>query len=190
MPFNSILHPTSSILHPTSYIQHPASYILFYPKKCKSLQFKDCIYIDDVLSINNKDFEIYLGSMYPTELVIKDTTESNTSASFLDLLLSIGRDGQLRTSLYDKLDDFNFIMTHFPFLSRNFPSSPAYGIFISKLSDMQWLAPLMNVLFWCQCDFSISFSGMDMSRNFWNRLSEISMVGTGILSNNMKSLSP
>ena len=26
--------------------------------------------------------------MYPTELDIKDTTESNTSASFLDLLLS------------------------------------------------------------------------------------------------------
>ena len=33
--------------------------------------------------------------MYPPELEIKDTTESNTSASYLDLLLSIGRDGQL-----------------------------------------------------------------------------------------------
>ena len=39
---------------------------------------------------------------------IKDTTESNTSASYLDLLLSIESDGQLRTSLYDKRDDFNF----------------------------------------------------------------------------------
>ena len=53
-------------------------------------------YIDDVLSINNPDFENYLGQMYPPELEIKDTTESNTSASYLDLLLSIGRDGQLR----------------------------------------------------------------------------------------------
>ena len=44
-------------------------------------------YIDDVLSINNPDFENYLGQMYPTELEIKDTTESNTSASYLDLLL-------------------------------------------------------------------------------------------------------
>ena len=71
--------------------------------------------------------------MYPPELEIKDTTESNTSASYLDLLLSIGRDGQLRTSLYDKRDDFNFHITNFQFLSSNIPSSPAYGVFISQL---------------------------------------------------------
>ena len=71
--------------------------------------------------------------MYPPELEIKDTTESNTSASYLDLLLSFCRDGQLRTSLYDKRDDFNFHITNFPFLSSNIPSSPAYGVFISQL---------------------------------------------------------
>ena len=90
-------------------------------------------YIDDVLSINDPDFENYLGQMYPPELEIKDTAESNTSASFLDLLLSIGRDVQLRTSLYDKRDDFNFHITNFPFLSSNIPSLPAYGVFISQL---------------------------------------------------------
>ena len=73
----------------------------------------------DVLSINNPDFENYLGQMYPPELEIKDMTESNTSASYLDLLLSIGRDGQLHTSLYDKRDDFNFHITNFPSLSSN-----------------------------------------------------------------------
>ena len=46
-------------------------------------------YIDDVLSFNNPDFEDYLDQMYPAELDIKDTTESNTSSSYLDLLLSI-----------------------------------------------------------------------------------------------------
>ena len=71
--------------------------------------------------------------MYPTELEIKDTTESNTSASYLDLLLSIWRDGQLRTSLYDKHDNFNFHITNFAFLSSNIPSSPVYGVFISQL---------------------------------------------------------
>ena len=90
-------------------------------------------YIHDVLSINNPDFENYLGQMYPAELEIKDTTESNTYASYLDLLLSIESDGQLRTSLYDKRDDFNFHITNFPFLSSNIPSSPAYGVFISQL---------------------------------------------------------
>ena len=51
----------------------------------------------------------------------------------VDLLLSIGRDGQLRTSLYDKRDGFNFHITKFPFLSSNIPSSPAYGVFILQL---------------------------------------------------------
>ena len=66
-------------------------------------------------------------------LEIKDTTDSNTSASYLDLLLSIGRDGQLHTTIYDKRDDFNFYITNFPFLSSNIPASPAYGVFISQL---------------------------------------------------------
>ena len=78
-------------------------------------------YIDDVLSINNPEFENYLGQMYPAELQVKDTTESTTSASYIDLLLSIGKDGQLHTSIYD------------PFQSSNIPSSPAYGVFISQL---------------------------------------------------------
>ena len=64
-------------------------------------------YIDDLLSIN-PDFENYLDQMYPAELEIKDTTDSNTSTSYMDLLLSIRRDDQLRTSLYDKRGDFNF----------------------------------------------------------------------------------
>ena len=91
-------------------------------------------YIDDVLSINNPEFENDLGQMYPVELEIKDTTESNTSASYLDLLLSIGRGGQLHTSIYDKGDDFNFHITNIPFLGSNIPTSPAYGVFISQLA--------------------------------------------------------
>ena len=39
-------------------------------------------HIDDVLSINNPDFQNYLGQMYPAELDIKDMTESNTSVSY------------------------------------------------------------------------------------------------------------
>ena len=103
-------------------------------------------YIDDELSINNPDFEKY--QMYPPELEIKDMTESNLSASLLYLLLSIGRDGQLCTSLYDKCEDFNFHITDFPFLSSNIPSSPPPIAFLShNSSDTPGLAPLMNVLF-------------------------------------------
>ena len=41
-------------------------------------------YFDDLLSINNQEFENFLDQMYPAELGIKDTTESTTSASYLD----------------------------------------------------------------------------------------------------------
>lgn len=90
-------------------------------------------YIDDVLSINNPSIRDYLGAIYPSELEIKETTESNTSASYLDILLSISDNGHLNTSLYDKRDDFNFNITNFPFMCSNIPSSPAYGVFISQL---------------------------------------------------------
>ena len=69
--------------------------------------------------------------MYPAKLEIKDTTESISSASYLDFLLSIGRDGQLYTSIYDKRDNFNFHITNFPFLSSNISSSLVF--FISQL---------------------------------------------------------
>ena len=118
-------------------------------------------YIDDVLSINNPDFENYLGQMYPAELEIKYTTESNTSASYLDLLLSISSDGQLRTSLYDKRDDFNFHIKKFPFLSSNIPSSPTYGFLSHSSYRMPGLPPLMNVLFQGRRDFHLSSSNMD-----------------------------
>ena len=84
---------------------------------------------DDVLFINNLEFESYLGQIYSGELEIKNTTESFTSASDIDLLLSIGKDGQFNTSIYDKRVGFNFRITNFPFLCSNIPSSPSYGVF-------------------------------------------------------------
>ena len=140
-------------------------------------------YIDDVLSINNPEFENYLGQIYPAELEIKDTTESTTSASYLDLLLSIGRDGQLHTSIYDKRDNFNFHITNFPFLSSNIPLSPCLSL---NLFDTPGLAPSMNVLFWGPGDFPVSYSNRDTLWNAWNRHSGSFMVDTGILLSNMQ----
>ena len=90
-------------------------------------------YIDDVLSINNLESENNQCQMYPVELEIKGTTESNTSASYLNLLLSIESDGQLHVSIYGKRGVLNFYITNFPFLSSNIPASPAYGVFIPQI---------------------------------------------------------
>ena len=94
-------------------------------------------------------------------------TQSNTSACYIDLLMSIGRDGQLHTYLHDNRDDFNFYITNFPFL--NIPASPGYGVFISQLIRYARLAPRMVALFWGRHDCQISSSSMDTSRNAWNR---------------------
>ena len=147
-------------------------------------------YIDDVLSINNPDFENYLGQMYPAELDIKTTTESNTSASYLDLLLSIGRDGQLRTSLYDKCDDFNYHITNFPLMSSNIHLRQPMAFLSRSSYGMPGLALLMNVLFSGWHDFLLSSSDKDMPGNVWNRPWRSFMVDMGISSNIMKSLSP
>ncbi|KAK3108652.1 hypothetical protein FSP39_012601 [Pinctada imbricata] len=90
-------------------------------------------YKDDVFSINNTKFADYLSSIYHSELEVKETTETNNLASYLDIMLSYDTDGHMNTSVYDKRDDFNFSITNFPFMSSNILSSPAYGVFISQL---------------------------------------------------------
>ena len=69
-------------------------------------------YIDDVLSLNNSRFGDFVD---PIELEITYTTDTDRSASYLDLHLEIDREGRLRTKLYDKKDDFNFPIVNFPF---------------------------------------------------------------------------
>ena len=65
-------------------------------------------YIDNVLSINNSYCHTYVDLIYPSELEIKDTTESSISASYLDILVNRDINGKLTTQLYDKQDDFSF----------------------------------------------------------------------------------
>jgi hypothetical protein len=53
-------------------------------------------YIDDVLSINNSRFADFLPLIYPPELEVKETTDTASSASFLDLYLEFDDSGQRR----------------------------------------------------------------------------------------------
>ena len=46
-------------------------------------------YIDDILYLNNSTISEFIDLIYPFELEIKDTTESNTSVSYLDCYLFI-----------------------------------------------------------------------------------------------------
>jgi hypothetical protein len=57
-------------------------------------------YIDDVLSLNNSRFGGFVDSIYTIELEIKDTTDTDRSASYLDLHLEIDSEGRLKTMEY------------------------------------------------------------------------------------------
>jgi hypothetical protein len=80
-------------------------------------------------------FHNYVHLIYPDELEMKDTTESDKSASYLGTLLNMYW-FQWQTdkfTIYDKRDDFDFAIVNFPFLCSNIPLSPAYGVYISQL---------------------------------------------------------
>ena len=70
-------------------------------------------YIDDVFSLNNSRFGDFVDRIYPIELQIKDTTDTDRSASYHDLLLEIDIEGRLRTKHYDKRDESNFPIVNF-----------------------------------------------------------------------------
>ena len=87
---------------------------------------------DDALSPNNSKFSEYLELIYPRLIEIKETSETITSSSFLDLYLYIDK-RKLITKLYDKWDDFSFPIVNFPFLNSNIPSAATYGVYVSQL---------------------------------------------------------
>ena len=77
-------------------------------------------YMDDVRSLNISMFGDFVDRIYPIELEIKDTTDTDRSASCVDV----------RTKLYDKRDDFNIPIVNFPFICSNIAATPAYGVYI------------------------------------------------------------
>ena len=85
-------------------------------------------YKDDVLSLNN-----YVDRIYPIEPEIKDTTYTDKSASYLDLHLEIDSEGRLRTKLYDKRDDFIFLIVNVPFIHSTIPAAHAIWVCISQM---------------------------------------------------------
>ena len=85
-------------------------------------------YIDDLISFNNKRCKEFISDIYP-----KETTESTSVASYLDLLFTRDRSNNITTKLYDKRDAFGFHIVNLPFMSSNIPSAPAYGVYASQL---------------------------------------------------------
>ena len=101
----------------------------------KALQFnKTFRYIDDLLCVNNDNFNKHINETYPSELILKNTTTTLSETSYLDTTINTGEgNGTARISVYDKREDFNFKIVNFPYLDSNIPRNPAYGVYISQL---------------------------------------------------------
>ena len=66
-------------------------------------------YLDDIFTIDNPEFEKYIPDKYPEELQLNKANTSDKEISFLDLNIKvIGSD--IHTSVYDKRDDFGFLL--------------------------------------------------------------------------------
>ena len=89
-------------------------------------------YIDDLLTLNNPNFEQEISNIYPPQLELKRTTETDSRLSYLDLELNIV-EKKFSTAVFDKRDGFNFHIVNFPYMDSNIPSKPAYGVYISQL---------------------------------------------------------
>ena len=59
-----------------------------------------------------------MSNIYPPELTLKQTTESDAKLSYLDVLISICH-GKFVTAVYNKRDNFNFIIVNCPFMCSN-----------------------------------------------------------------------
>ena len=89
-----------------------------------------CRYVDDVLSISNPRFAEFLPLICTPELEIKETIDTASSASYLDVYLEFDDSGELNTKIYDKR---YFKIINFPNMCSNIAASPAYGAYISQL---------------------------------------------------------
>ena len=89
-------------------------------------------YLDDILNLDNPYFETSVTSIYPKELTLNKANNSDSTASFLDLNLSI-TNNIISSKIYDKREDFNFDIVNYPFLDGDVPRATSYGVYISQL---------------------------------------------------------
>ena len=83
--------------------------------------------------INNNDhMKKVMAEICPEELVLVPEDIDDQSCPFLDLQVVI-KDSIISTSIFDKLDAFDFPIVNFPTLTGNIPNRSSYGAFIGEL---------------------------------------------------------
>ena len=89
-------------------------------------------YIDDICIINYTSFGSRIPLIYPDSLEASRSGHDDKCAEYLDVKLEISKDG-LKTSVYHKVDDFNFPVTLLTFPDNTIPHKMGAQVFASQV---------------------------------------------------------
>ena len=92
----------------------------------------NCRYIDDIVTPNITNFLDIASKIYPKELPLEESSSGHTQDQFLDLNILVGNKCFI-TSIYHKVDLFNFEVISFPFPESNILTRTGYSTFLSQL---------------------------------------------------------
>ena len=92
-------------------------------------------YIDDVLSIDNPLWKDAVREIYPDALTLADTSPSDEKdpVHFLGMDIVGTDDNRFRLWVYDKRDDFQFVVRRYPRMESLIPQTIPYGVFLGQL---------------------------------------------------------
>ena len=89
-------------------------------------------YLDDILIIDNIEFEKLISDIYPGEFAAKQS-EFVSKRNSIDLNMKMIGD-YIHTSIYDKRDDFEFPIVNFPWLNDDVSRLSSFCIYIPQLN--------------------------------------------------------
>ena len=89
-------------------------------------------FIDDLASINNKNFVSNIINIYPNTLKLIRQNDSDIKANYLDLDISISNN-KFNIKVYDKRDNFNFDINCFPYIDSKINGRNMLNVYNSQL---------------------------------------------------------
>ena len=113
-----------------------------------SLTFR---YIDDLLSVNNRDILFDINAIYHGQLAVSNTnSEPHRECSFLDIDVKIV-EGKFVNKVYDKRREFNFDILGLPSFISNIPYQLTYSVLCSQFGRFAWICSYgQEFIFNCQ----------------------------------------
>jgi hypothetical protein len=92
-----------------------------------------CRYIDDIAVANFSNFMDIAKDIYPRSLVLnRSNVSSIVDCAFLDLSVSV-IDCKFEIKVYNKTDDYEFLVITFPFLESNILTSICYSVYFGEI---------------------------------------------------------